>query len=343
MNKKGDLTTTQIVTIAFAIAGFAVAAGFIYYLNYGQQSDQEICHLSALTRATASSAIQGSIPLKCTTGKICITDGSGGCEDSFAGEKEITVIKLKGTENEKISTIEEISANAMFDCWNIMGQGKLDLYGSYWQNLGLETNEGSTCVVCSRLALDKSISSELLAKVNVKKYMQSNLVPGSSLTYLQTFTDNEVSAYSSVDKYSYKPTENINVGPSRTTRTEDEQVAFLFMQIKAGNIGDSLKNLATDGAILLAGGTFAASTVPGGSTLLFRLAAPAARIGLFAVPGVAGFSALNTYSSQLLAAGYCGAYTTNDENAKNGCSLVQAVPYTVGNINSLCDNIQGNP
>src|SRR3989338_950052 len=338
MNKKGALTDAQIITVVLAILGFMIVAGFIYYLNFGQQSSQDICHLSVITRATAPSSIQGALQLKCTTGKICITDGSGKCEDSFAGEKDVDIVSLKGSDTEKVSLIEEITANAMYDCWNMMGQGKVDIFGSYYKSRNLEIAK-STCVICSRLALDKSVSNNVADLINVRDYMAKTQVPGSSLTYLQTFTDKQVSAYPRVDKYVFEESSPITLGDNAR-----REIAFVFMQIKTTFFSDSLKSLTQDGAILLTGGAFVGSKIPG-SGFLFKggvLRFAAVYGGAVAAGGIIN-SAIKTWGSQELAAGYCGAFETNDEKNKMGCSIVEATPYSVGNINSLCEQIDGNP
>ena len=60
--------------------------------------------------------------------------------------------------------------------------------------------------------------------------------------------------------------------------------------------------------------------------------APVAIPALFAG---AGYLGLNAYAGQLMASGYCGQFTSVAES-KEGCSVVQTVPYDFKTINQLC-------
>ena len=128
MNRKGEVTSTQIVTLAIAIIGFIVVLILLWSLEFESYSDEEICRLSILSRATGGGTLGGLVPLKCTTKKICIT-ANGKCEQ-FAGEKEGDIIKVK-VGNGPIKDAEIIAkanADAMYDCWTMMGEGNLDLF-----------------------------------------------------------------------------------------------------------------------------------------------------------------------------------------------------------------------
>src|SRR3989344_489418 len=117
MNTKGELTSTQIIMLLFAIVGFGIVVAFLFLAELGGYSEDDICKLSVLARATAPSAIQGGVPLKCSTKKICLKEGflGEGCKEQFAGEKDVEYIRLKGSDEDKKRQIEEVSANAMYD------------------------------------------------------------------------------------------------------------------------------------------------------------------------------------------------------------------------------------
>ena len=49
-NKKGEMTTQQIVLLIILIASFAVILGFLFKLNFGAESEKDICHNSVVLR-----------------------------------------------------------------------------------------------------------------------------------------------------------------------------------------------------------------------------------------------------------------------------------------------------
>ena len=207
MDKRGELTSAQIIAIVLVIFGFAVVLAFIYGFKDSITLNDDICKFSVVGRATAQNLIGGTgqfVPLKCTTKKICITDSLfGGSCSQFVGESDVQTVRLSGTDQQKKEQIESISAEAMYDCWNMMGQGKLDLVSNVATQLGMDSSK-STCVICSRVALDNNINSNILNQIDMNDYLSKTQVPGSSLTYLQTFTDAGVKSFPQVSSQSYK-------------------------------------------------------------------------------------------------------------------------------------------
>ncbi len=341
--RKGDISAATVVGIVLTVVGFLIVLVFFGILKNGTDisSQREICRLSVLTRATAPNELQGSVPLKCTTEKICISEG-GKCSQ-FAGEPDVQTVKLSGTVDEKKKAIEKASADAMLDCWSMMGEGKLDLFGNFGKGFGLKPAEG-TCVICSRIGIAEDVDKEGIANsVDLNSYLQENNVPGSSLSYMQTFLgDKSISAYPKVsDDFNEQLSDKGNAGAVAKGEKNRNEVAFVFMQIKALPLKDVLKNLVGAG-FAVAGATF---VTPGGSLARKAVFTPAGLVTVgAAVVGVVAYATYNTYEGRAAAAGYCGQFTTSDEKAKEGCSIVQAVPYNFNDINKLCaSSIQGNP
>jgi hypothetical protein len=157
MNKKGDLTSTELITLVIVVLSMIILLIFLWLWFYGFSEQKDICKLSVLTRATTPDMVAQGLPLKCKSTKICLTnDGGSKCDEQLAGEEGVEVIVLRGSPAEKRTQIEEVSANAMYDCWDMMGQGKLDLFGTTKSVFGLEQVK-SSCVICSRVAIDKSV------------------------------------------------------------------------------------------------------------------------------------------------------------------------------------------
>ena len=332
MQKKGELTSAQIVILVIAIIGFVIVLIFLLSPELIGQSEEEICRLSILERATLPTSAQSYTPLKCTTNKICLSLGDD-CPQ-FVGEKNIEKIKLSDKKSEESArTIEKITAESMFDCWSLTGRGRLSLFtggeSALFNNLFTETfsieNAEARCLICSRVALSPQLqtNNEILNNVNVNRYLKEEKVPGSSLTFLQTFTDRQVNSY---------PSDFTEEFVSVQKRTD--QIAIIFSQMKTSE-KDALEEavrtgtntgIAIGGSLLTqAGGVI--KLVVGGKAI----------IGLGAIAMIT--SGVSTYfqakENQALTAAYCGQFA--GESGLFGCSIVSSVDYNnVQTINQLC-------
>ena len=342
MNRKGELTAAQIIMVVIAILGFVIVLAALYLVNLGGYSDEDICKLSVLTRATAPGGAQAAIPLKCRTQKICLTESFfGGCKEQFPEKENVEYVRLSGSVENKRRIIEETSANAMYDCWNMMGQGKLDLFGSASVSFGAESVT-SSCVVCSRVAIDNGVSKDVLfiagdsdmgSAINLREYMKNNQIPGQSLTYLQAFTDRGVSSYAKTDESALKSEEK---GISTTSMVNNE-MAFVFMQIKPTTVGNVLTNQ------LYAGGTIAGAVLlsPAGKIVSF-IGTGFVLIGTVVVGTATGtVGAINALEGQKVAGAYCGEFSSSKETKNAGCSIVQGISYRFDAISQLCGKIEG--
>lgn len=382
--KRGELTTTQIIGIVLAIIGFVAILFFLFMnLDLAGFSEESACKASVLTRAVAPNVAQGLVPLKCNTKKICITNGTGNCASQFRGEEGVTIIKLKGKMNNAKdvramrNTIERISAEEMYSCWSMMGEGKLDIFGKFSTDLGIKSVVPS-CVICSRIAIDEGVKRDILydhsagAGININEYMRKNNVPGKSVTFLQAFTDKSVSSYSYANNDAYENLKELNklesVSSSMDKNDKEDvkayekglktiqvsesgkdlsnrQMAVVFMQVKSVKTADVLKNMLVVGGTVVAGAFM--------TPVVNKVAGNVAKKVLFNPYGIAatvitgtaigGYGAYNAYQGQLTAAGYCGAFSSSDDRASEGCSLVQGVNYNLNDINALCKSIQGRP
>ena len=337
MDKRGELTSTEITIWILAIVGFGIVLAALFLINLGGYSSEDICKLSVLSRGTAPAG-GGYIPLKCVAEKICIREGfSGGCEDEFAGEKDVEYIRLSGNDGVKADKIEEITANAMYDCWTMMGEGKVDLFsGGLAQKLGFSPAD-SSCVVCSRVVVDKEVNEFVIKLIDVKEYMQSHQIPGQSLTYLQKFTDRGVSSYAKVDESALGEVESYEGTIEKDS--SGNQLAIVFMQIRSEKWGEAMENL---GITAIAAGGFASQIPIVGKTFVRLLFTTKGLVAAAVAGGVAaGVTYVNTAAGQANAAGYCGEFTTSDEKAAEGCSVMQAIGYNFNDINNICSAIEG--
>lgn len=364
MKKRGEITSSQIVIFVLAIVGFGIVLFFLL-MNSGifEGSKEEVCRLSVLTRATSPEEAQRLLPLKCTTKKICLTQKGVPC-DQFAGEENVETISLEGKDEEIQEKIAENAANAMYSCWQMMGEGKLDLFGSYTESRGLNPAE-NVCLICSRVAISSAIKPEVYGKRNLlEEYMETHYIPNTQIRYVEYFTDRGVGAYpkvsqdlldkkaagskegvSDIDPDAKKVLENISV-------TSNPEIAFVFSQVKTGGYWDKFTTVLQDGA-MISGGLF--YMAPGKLTtkvgFVLKLVAKHPVVATVVSVGAVGIAGVYTYSNHYTSmqnvAGYCGKMATTinskDENEKMGCSIVQAVPYEVSNINSICQQIEGKP
>lgn len=367
MRKRGDVSVAFVIGLVIAIVSFIpvlyLLVNFYGGENYGLD---DVCEFSILTRGTAPSSVQNYVPLKCTTEKVCLTSGlfGGGCEKQFAGEKDVKKIRLPGREQEAKKKIEEVTARLMYDCWRVTGQGKLDLFGNYETSLGFDS-ENSTCIVCSRIAVDEDVSKKFgegfLDTIDVNTYMKKEKVPTTSKTYLEMFTDKEVQSYAKIKDdnplKAVKEGQKIDLATGGGTELGDiklsvananeknKEMAIVFMQIKSKSYGEVLDNMA------LVGGTVAGAAfmTPVFGTLVKGLVFNPVGGTIVAVGAVSagGYGMYNTRQGQLAAAGYCGDFVKSekhsDDKAREGCSLVQGINYNFKDVNALCHKIEGKP
>lgn len=357
-NKKGELTSSQITMLVLTIAGFVIILSVILFkLDLKNYNEQDLCKLSVLTRATGPEATQNYVPLKCVTNKICLTQGSGNCVESFAGDA-YTTIKLPSNEDDAAKEIARVTAEQMYQCWSMMGLGKLDLFGSYKGDRGLKPVK-PMCVICGRVAVDKSVDQSVInnANLDVYEYMKNNEAPGTGLTYLQAYTDVGVNSYpqissdkvnavwnKTVTQVSIDNAENPDFKlPNINYIPKNREVALVFSQVKSKSALTALSSLGKD-ALVVSGASFVTPAV-GGVARSLILNPTGATIAGVAAAGVGAYSVYNTWQGQTTAAGYCGqiSSTSVKEGQLPGCSLVQAVPYDIRNINELCPQIDGNP
>ncbi len=339
--KRGELTSSEIVTIVMAIAGFILVAIFLaIFFDDGSNQDTELCKLSVLSRATSPLLTQSIVPLKCTTGKICITSELLGRDcKQFLGEKGVRKVRIGASETSD-ARIKEEMANAMYDCWNMMGQGKLDLFGQAGDYFG--SPDYPTCVVCSRIAFADDVDDNTIVRAmqGFDNYLQDNPVPNHDYSYLRYFNGQASTALGSTaeikSKLDQANKDHNNSAPASVTITSDRQIAFVFSQIRTKDTSEVLKNLG----VAAAGATF---VIPGAATVgraLFLTEAAVVTVPL-AIVGV-GAVAVNNELAQNAAAGYCGKLTSTAE--ESGCSVVQALPYSVSAMRALCpSSIQGSP
>lgn len=339
--KRGALTSTQIIMIVLAVAGFVIILIFFSIIFQNDGTAQKLaCEESVLVRATVPDAIQSGIPLNCRTEKLCVTNSLFGSCEQFTGE-DVSEIRSGGNLDDlgdrlKIRTdIEEILANSMLDCWNMVGRGEWDIFGSAFEELGFDEQEAS-CIICSRIAFDESlVKSGVIGEVNLNSYLLSNNVGDTGKNYIEFFTNGETNAFPAQVDLDLLDTDTSYQDNSETFEgtSDGNQLAVVFAQNKPTGLGDVLTNW---GVILLGkrvAGPSLKGVIPGSVRKYF----------LLVEGGIVAAAAVNTVSNQRAAALYCGDVVGTKDNLKKGCSLLQVVEYNPQDVNKLCTTIQSLP
>jgi len=250
----------------------------------------------------------------------------------------------------------KVQAEEIYRCWDMMGQGKLNIFpNSFFTNFGFNDVE-TGCVICSRVAIDNNIKGieDIIGKVDVNKYMNDMQVPGKSETFTQAMSGGAFNSFKNygegeIEKAINDPKNKGEVINLNLNRDSTEK-AILFSQ-RNTEIGalDAVNNIWT-GIAGVAGGTvlFGGTKVVKAGVRIIGMAAksPGALVTIVvAAAGISGAGAYGAWQNQQTSVGYCGALSGgvgNKEKLKMGCSVTSSVPYNPKNINALCEYIDGN-
>ncbi len=370
MNKRGSLSAREIIIVIISIVAF-ILAGYILYLliDTDDLNERELCRLSILERATFPGVVEKAIPLSCTTEKICITTAKKNKCKQFAGESNVKplVIKISPEMSLKeqdiaVRTIEEASANAMLDCWVMTGQGSLDIFSSYspeqgiasrlvdasFEKLDISIDEiKPKCIVCSRIAFSDDIYVQdklfadkqsdkkgILSRVDVNKFMATNLVEGTGKKYLEFLAGEEAAdQYPEVSMTEILDTTSYVYGSS--------QVAAMFMQIKVDSTNPGAAGLK-GGFSAFGVGALGAFLGPG-KIVNYLIPGPGwvkAAVKLVSIGVVSTAIGLDTKytqkKNQALAQAKCGQFQSRLPGDQLGCSLIKLMNWDAASVNDLC-------
>ncbi len=152
INKRGELTSQQIVTIIILIVSFVIILIFFLTLNLRSEIGKESCRNSVALRG---SALGKGTSLNCKTEDVCLSMG-GKCDEAGSN---VQIIKVKNQDE-----LKEKLANLMYDCWYQIGEGKVDYLPT---NYGTEANY---CAICNRIYVDDNIRDKGWGKINAEEY-----------------------------------------------------------------------------------------------------------------------------------------------------------------------------
>jgi len=177
-NKKAQMREYLIPAIVVIISA-AIIIFFIAKFQFQSLSEKEACKQSVIFRsANIKNIVEGKMffPLQCKTQEI----------------------QIKDSDEEKI---KETIANAMYDCWDMLGEGKLDFLGSF-----LREAPTKRCLICSRIIFKENIKDKVGEIPNFYQYLATTIIPGKNITYASYFfggnpvyEDKKFSIYTSQD------------------------------------------------------------------------------------------------------------------------------------------------
>lgn len=142
-NKRGEMTTEQIVVLIILIASFAVILFFLLKADLFGQSSDDICHNSVVARGNIdriSGTAADSIPLDCQRDYVCLTADKS-CEEM----QKPDLVKVKTKDD-----VYKALADEMADCWWMFGEGKIDYTGTDFVS-------NMYCSICDQVKFDDSV------------------------------------------------------------------------------------------------------------------------------------------------------------------------------------------
>ena len=210
--KKGAILQAKVIGLILLIVAAAIVIGFVVteYIVGRTAIDKQDCYNTVVARnnvlARGEIVQTELIPLRCQT------------ED----------IDIKSTDE---TEIKKTIANSMYECWWMLGQGKMtflkdDAYLRFTQN---DVNsEKIACVLCSTITFDEKVKKDNIS-LDMMEYLQDNQIVLKNMTYLDYFLNSENSKLQVVDNQA--DSNEINTG---------QDYAVVYFSIKGGNIGNEI-------------------------------------------------------------------------------------------------------
>ncbi len=223
---KGELSTQQIILLIILIVSFAIILFLLFRLNFGGESEKDVCHNSVVLRGN-SVASDEAFPLKCSRSYVCITKDKG-CEELLNPE----IMKVKTQEE-----IYQVLADEMANCWWMFGEGEIDYIG----DKALERNY---CSVCSQILFDESLNEIEGVNGKINKDALYDYMSKTEIEEGQTYLDYlfGTSDVDSLKQEVLQSSEN-DLGVGTFGSIDVGEQAFVLMGIKS-QIGNTYKWIA---------------------------------------------------------------------------------------------------
>lgn len=234
LNKKAAISIEFIIILIILVVSFVVILLFYYSFDWKGEIDKEACHQSVIYKATVPALLEKKLvelPLNCKTEKICITDsfGTGACDREYSGEKYQT-IRVSSNKDKRDEEINKIITDKLYECWWMMGQGKVQLYSR-------DFSKKKICTICTRIVFGKDLQAETKKITGLSKYLTRHNIPNSEQTYWMFLTNSN-----SNDIYNYSEERDfITTKPHAIIFAEVDSGAWLkWISHGAGTIGGAV-------------------------------------------------------------------------------------------------------
>ncbi len=223
----------------------------------------------------------------------------------FSGEIKCPIVPLKiNDKNDEIA--KKKIADAMYDCWDQFGQGKLELF----------TDDNVYCTICHRITFDEDV------KINgFSSYLATNYAPGQKISYLQFLTTEQTQNAEFLKEFENKKIEE------SIDASKNKEYAVIFTYIKGKKPLEEIaqkSKYATPGAgLAFLGAGLVFKVAPALATI------PVIGIGAATVTVTAGTMAFGTgLLWSYLALNYAGVPFDH-------IALISLIPYDAQNLQNL--------
>jgi len=190
MNKKGTTGTGNIVVIILAVlVGLVLlvfALGYLIPIIIGASKD-ELCQQSVAARAATIvkfAGLQKNLglikDLNCHTKYIEVKDG---------GVYEDEKLCYQFEEKDVDRAIKKTVADEMYDCWKMMGEGKLEIWGGGTSKIH--------CIICTEISFDMKNPPEKITRFDLflKNTPISDTAEGTTYSEYFKFNTDQLTEY----------------------------------------------------------------------------------------------------------------------------------------------------
>lgn len=185
-NKKGGVDWF-VVTIIIAILTLVVFVLIAVFFPFSEVIDRAACKESVVLRATLPGNVIDAkqvISLRCKTQKICVTTKSSGKGTCTNLGKDFDTMRLTGsTVALKQEQIKMFLSREMADCWEMFGEGKLQIFSRDFEATGFI----SRGIICDKIEFDNTIlegKEPIIAVNGLIEYMATHKVPNQNFSYM---------------------------------------------------------------------------------------------------------------------------------------------------------------
>ncbi|MBI2656389.1 hypothetical protein HYX03_01465 [Candidatus Woesearchaeota archaeon] len=282
---------------------FAILIGLIVaFLIFNSEAAIKKLYTKAGEKETCKASVQSHARLKMRYA-------------DFSGEIKCPTVKLKIEDKNEESAKNKI-ADAMYDCWDQFGRGKLDLF----------SDDSVYCSICHRITFDKNV------KINgFTNYLATKTNPGQKISYLQFLTTEQTQ-----NSDFLKELENRKIEDTIDASKKDEY-AIVFTYIKGKKYLEEYTEKAKYtapgiGIIALGFGIFKAGGIIGGAVSSIATPFLGVPVGL-TISSTGGF---------VMAVGALWTYVAPFMSGIpfEHISLISLIPYDAQNLQTLnCEKI----